>query len=249
VDTRRVRARRVEVAVIACAASVAWAGFAGLASLAGGARVGSVSLVACGLGALIDGSASAVLVWLFRADRDRSASSRERRRREDVATRAVAVAMLVGAGYVLVQTVEQLATRSHLARTGSSPTLLVCSLVLLSVLGVVKLRLGRALGSRALRGDGILSLVGAALALTTLVGLVADQRLGRWRTDPVAALLIASVLLREGVRTLRPYGRARSAESRDELDHRQVDQFDADEREHQPAQAVDEKVAAEQGRG
>jgi divalent metal cation (Fe/Co/Zn/Cd) transporter len=157
--------------------------------------------------------------------------------------------MLVGAGYVLVQTVEQLATRSHLARTGPSPTLLVCSLVLLPILGVVKLRLGRALGSRALRGDGILSLVGAALALTTLVGLVADQRLGWWWTDPVAAVLIASVLLREGVCTLRSSALARSAESRDELHHRQVDQLDADEREHQPAQAVDEKVASQQARG
>ncbi|RAG85573.1 hypothetical protein DN069_11615 [Streptacidiphilus pinicola] len=199
-----VRARRVEGAVIACAASVAWAAYAGLASLAAGALTGSVSLLAFGLGSLIDGSASAVLVWLFRAERDRPGATAGRGRNERVATRAVATAMLAAATYVLVQSVELLASGAHLGRGGPSLILLVCSVVLLPPLGLVKARLGRLLHHPALRGDGILSLVGGALALAGLVGLYTDEHFGWWWADPLAALLIALVLLREGVRTLRP---------------------------------------------
>ena len=43
-----------------------------------------------------------------------------------------------------------------------------------------KLRLAQQLGSSALRGDGVLSLAGAALAAATLVSLVVESALGWW---------------------------------------------------------------------
>jgi divalent metal cation (Fe/Co/Zn/Cd) transporter len=76
------------------------------------------------------------------------------------------------------------------------------SLVVLPVLGYIKLRLARRLRSRALRGDGILSAAGAALAAAALAGLAMDQPLGWWWADPAAASLIGLFLLREGWRTL-----------------------------------------------
>ncbi|MEY9875559.1 divalent metal cation (Fe/Co/Zn/Cd) transporter [Streptacidiphilus sp. MAP12-33] len=202
-DPQQSRARRAEAAVIVCTASVAWAAFAGLTSLAAGAITGSLSLLAFGLSSVIEGAASAVLVWLFRGDRDRPRTSGARNRYERVATRAVAGTMLAAAAYVLAQAAALLANGAHLARSGPSLTLLAGSLVVLPALGAVKLRLGRLLGHRALRGDGILSLVGGALALAALAGLAADERFGWWWTDPVAAMLIALVLLGEGARTLR----------------------------------------------
>jgi divalent metal cation (Fe/Co/Zn/Cd) transporter len=202
-DSPQLRARRAEAAVIACTASVAWAAFAGLASLAAGAVTGSVSLLAFGLSSVIDGAASAALVWFFRAGRDRPRTFSDPHRYERVATRAVATAMLAAAAYVLAQAAEQLATGERLAHGGPSLTLLAGSLVVLPPLGAAKLRLGRLLNHRALRGDGILGLVGGALALVAFAGLAADERLGWWWTDPAAAVLIGLVLLREGARTLR----------------------------------------------
>jgi len=49
------------------------------------------------------------------------------------------------------------------------------------------------LGSRALRGDGTLSGVGAAIALLAIAGLLANRTLGWWWADPTAALVVAAV--------------------------------------------------------
>jgi len=54
-----------------------------------------------------------------------------------------------------------------------------------------KRRVGAALGSRALRGDGTLSGVGAAVALLAVAGLLVNRALGWWWADPAAALMVA----------------------------------------------------------
>jgi divalent metal cation (Fe/Co/Zn/Cd) transporter len=74
------------------------------------------------------------------------------------------------------------------------------------VLAAAKLRLSGRLGSRALRADGVLSTAGAALAAAALIGLAVSTGLDLWWADSVAALLIALVLIRESVLTLREAG-------------------------------------------
>jgi divalent metal cation (Fe/Co/Zn/Cd) transporter len=74
--------------------------------------------------------------------------------------------------------------------------------VVLPVLARVKLRLAKELNSPGLRGDGVLSLAGAVLALATMLSLLLDAALDWWWTDSVAALLIAAMLLVEGPRTV-----------------------------------------------
>jgi divalent metal cation (Fe/Co/Zn/Cd) transporter len=49
----------------------------------------------------------------------------------------------------------------------------------------------------------VLSLAGAVLAAATLASLVLDAALDWWWADSVAALLIASMLLLEGPRTVK----------------------------------------------
>jgi divalent metal cation (Fe/Co/Zn/Cd) transporter len=78
--------------------------------------------------------------------------------------------------------------------------LTAASVVVLPVLAQAKLRLAGALQSSALRGDGVLSLAGAALAGVTLASLALNSGLGWWWSDAVAGLLIAAFLLREGWR-------------------------------------------------
>ena len=205
VEDRRVEwVRKARIAVIACACSVAWAALAGIASLTAGAVTGSLALLAFGLSSVIDGSASAVLVWRFRHElAPAGRSSLDLHRVERIATRAVALAMMASGTYVLVQAGRSLSGQVHPEQSAMGIVLLIGSLLLLPPVGVVKLRLGKRLRSRALEGDGILSVVGATLAATALIGLAVNEGLGWWWTDSAAASLIALFLLREGWRTIK----------------------------------------------
>lgn len=178
------RYQLVRSAVAACACSVAWAAVAGVASVAAGAAAGSAALLAFGLDSVIDGSASAILVWRFRRELHQVGHPRHGER---TAARAVAAAMLAAAAYVLAQAAWALITRAHPRQSGPGIALLAGSAVVLPVLGWIKLRLARQLQTRALRGDGILSAAGASLAAAALAGLAADRALGWWQADPVAA--------------------------------------------------------------
>jgi divalent metal cation (Fe/Co/Zn/Cd) transporter len=177
--------------------SIVWGVVVGTASLIAGARAGAVALIGFGAGSLVDASASVVLVWRFRlelvgrADTDRL---------ELRATRAVgAVLVLVGV-YLAASAIAELAGGSPPKHSTAGIALTAASLLVLPPLGRWKLRLAAALESRALHGDGLLSLAGAALALATLASVALDQTLGWWWADAVAALLISTVLAAEGVR-------------------------------------------------
>jgi divalent metal cation (Fe/Co/Zn/Cd) transporter len=111
--------------------------------------------------------------------------------------------MLGAAVYVLVQAVRALLAGSESSTAAVALVLLGISVFVLPTLGLLKLRLAGILGSTALRGDGVLSAAGAALALIALVGAGAEAWWGWWWSNPTAALAIAAFLIREGAKTLR----------------------------------------------
>ena len=187
-------------AVAWSALSVAWAGVAGAIALVAGVVVGSVALVGFGADAVVDGSASAVLVWRFRSERTGGGNADVLERR---AARIVgAILVVIGTG-LAVAAVVALANNSHPEHTAVGTALTAASVVVLPVLARAKLRLAGQLGSAALHGDGVLSLAGAALAAATLFSLLVDSAFGWWWADAVAAALIAVTLLREGSRIVR----------------------------------------------
>jgi divalent metal cation (Fe/Co/Zn/Cd) transporter len=178
---------------------VAWAALVGIGSLAAGVTTRSVVLVAFGLDSVIDGAASGTLVWRFRLDLEGTGRSD---RAERIALRAVGVALLAVAAYVSAQAVGSLITGTRPQHRVVGLILLGASAVVLPTLGLIKLRLARQLQSLALRGDGVLSAAGGALAFIALLGLLLERSFGWSWPDPVAALLIALLMLREGWRAL-----------------------------------------------
>jgi divalent metal cation (Fe/Co/Zn/Cd) transporter len=197
-DREAARAQLARAAVAACVCSVAWAALVGTTAVAAGAVTGSLALLAFGLDSVIDGSASWVVAWRFRLELRRPGRAGHGER---TAARAVGIAMLAAAVYVLAQAARSLIIGRHPGQSTIGLVLLAGSLVALPVLGYVKLRLAGRLRSRALRGDGVLSAAGAALAATALVSMAVDRSLGWWWADPAAASLIALFLFQEGWRT------------------------------------------------
>ena len=177
--------------------SLAWLGFEGVATFAAGVLAGSIALVGNGLDSAVEALASIVIVWRFASARISSD------RAERTAQRIVAVGFFLLAPYVAVEAVRTLVVEHHADTTWlgiglSAGTLLICPW-----LGRAKIRLGQQLNSLATAGEGRQNLICAYLAVGVLAGLLANTLFGAWWLDPVVALGIAVVAIREGRETWR----------------------------------------------
>jgi divalent metal cation (Fe/Co/Zn/Cd) transporter len=177
--------------------TIAWNGFVGGTALVLSFLDDSLALAAFALNALLDSSASAVLIWRFRKEqRDPVAAEHLERK----AQTWIILAMLLVALYIGAQAIRALAEGSHPEASGFGLTLAVLSLIVLPWLGRQKLEVASHLRSPALGGDGVLTLAAAALAAITLTALLLNSALNWWWADPLAALLIAAGLATEAVR-------------------------------------------------
>jgi divalent metal cation (Fe/Co/Zn/Cd) transporter len=71
------------------------------------------------------------------------------------------------------------------------------------VLALYKKKIAAEINSRALRADALETLACSYLSLTLLLGLGANALFGWWWADPVAALAMIYLLVREGVEAIQ----------------------------------------------
>ena len=188
-----------KAAVRWCAMSVLWSATAGVCAAVVGLTVSSAALLGFGANSILDGAASAVVIWRFRAGRSHGSDADAVERR---AVLAVSVVMVGVALYVAATAISAIADHASPARSVVGIVLTAASTLVLPVLARAKFGLAVQLRSAALRGDAVLSLAGAVLAAATLVSLIAHAALGWWWADSVAALVIAVMLLGEALRTM-----------------------------------------------
>jgi len=179
--------------------TIAWNGVAGATALVIAITTGSLALAGFALNALLDSSASVVLVWRFRHERQNPEAAERVERR---AQALIGIAMVVIGAYIGVQAVRALVDGSHPETSAFGVLIAALSLLVLPLLGLRKLQVAAGLQSAALRGDAVLTLAAAALAAITLCALVASEAFGWWWADAVAALVIAAALALEGTRVL-----------------------------------------------
>ena len=150
-----------------------------------------MALVGFGLDSVVEVSSGLIILWQFR---HRLPETRERQ-----ALRMLAVSFFALAGYVGFESVRVLAAGND---PDSSPVgigLAVASLVVMPLLSRAQRRTGKALGSRAVVADGTQTLLCSYLSAVLLAGLLLNATLGWGWADPIAALVIAGVAVREGV--------------------------------------------------
>jgi len=170
--------------------SVAWSALSGAASLTVGVLDHSLAIVGVGLNLLGDMAGSLVLIWRFGHERKQSHRTEDAER---VARLIVGACLTIVAAFLAVESVRRLTAGTGAAHAVAPIVVAAASLVVLPPLARAKRRAGTMLGSRALRGDGTLSGVGAAIALLAVAGLLANRTLGWWWADPTAALVVAAV--------------------------------------------------------
>jgi divalent metal cation (Fe/Co/Zn/Cd) transporter len=166
-------------------------------AIAAGVAASSVALVAFGIDSLIELAAGLTIVWRFTGSRLGSMTSERR------AQQAIAVSYFVLAAYVAVESVRDLAGGQEPAASWVGIGLAAITAPTMPLLARAKRRVGHALGSAATVGEGGQNMICAYLSIALLAGLLANAIFGWWWADPVAALVIGGIALREGVESWR----------------------------------------------
>lgn len=177
-------------------ATLAWLGAESVLGLAAGLGSHSVALIGWGVSSLVEALASLIVVWRFTGARTHSADA------EDKARKAVAVSFWLLAPYLLVHVAHDLEAGHRAAPSVLGIVVTSVSLVSMPLLGLAKRRLGARLRSAATSGEGTQNLLCALLAAGVLAGLGLNG-VGCWWADPVMAVLLAAVAVREGRKAWR----------------------------------------------
>ncbi|MET8911170.1 cation transporter [Micromonospora sp. NPDC004551] len=184
---RAVLARRIRLLV---AATITYNVIEAVVAITAGAAASSTALIGFGLDSVIEVSSAAAVAWQF-AGRDPEA-------REKVALRIIAVSFFALAAYVTVESVRALAGDGEAEHSTVGLILAALSLLIMPVLSSAQRRAGRELGSRSAVADSKQTLLCTYLSAVLLVGLGLNSLFGWSWADPLAALVIAAVAVKEG---------------------------------------------------
>ncbi|MEV4244064.1 cation transporter [Streptosporangium canum] len=167
----------------------------GVVAVAAGAAASSAALLGFGLDSFVEVSSALVVIWQFRS---RVPESRER-----LALRLIAVSFFALAAWIGFDAVRSLLGGGDAEASPVGIGLAVTSVVVMPLLVWAKRRTGRELGSATVVADSTQTLLCTYLSAVLLIGLVLNATLGWSWADPVAALVITAVALREGVEAWR----------------------------------------------
>jgi divalent metal cation (Fe/Co/Zn/Cd) transporter len=187
--TRRARLeRRIRLLV---AATITYNVIEAILALAEGTRVSSSALIGFGLDSVVEISSAAAVAWQF--------SARDPETREKTTLRFIAFSFFALAAYVAVDSVLSLFGFGEARPSAIGIALAAASLVIMPVLSLTQRHTGRELGSRSAVADSKQTLLCTYLSAILLTGLIVNSLLGWSWADPIAALGIAAIAVREGI--------------------------------------------------
>ncbi len=169
-----------------------WHGIEAAIAVAAGIIAGSIALIGFGADSLIEAVAGIVLIWRFAAARS-SSEAAERR-----AQKLIALSFYLLAAYVGIESVRALFTGERPDPSWVGIGLSIVTLISMPPLAIAKARIGEKLSSSATKSEGQQNMLCAYLSAALLIGLGANALFGLWWADPLTALLIAGVALKEG---------------------------------------------------
>lgn len=173
----------------------------GIVAMIGAAMSGSNALLGFGLDSFVESLSGMVMIWRFwKFDPD--ADEEEFEKVEQRAARLVAYTFFALGGYVIIDAGYALYTQEAPETSLIGIILAIASIIVMPVLFLLKYRLGKSIGSRSLVADSKETLACLILSVALLIGLGAQYIWSQWWIDPVAALVIAVLIVREGFETL-----------------------------------------------
>ncbi|AZS76178.1 cation transporter [Streptomyces lydicus] len=183
-------ARRIRWLV---AATITYNVLEAIVAITAGTIASSTALIGFGLDSVIEVTSAAAVAWQFSA---REHALREAR--EKTTLRIIAVSFFALAAYVTVDALRALAGSGEADRSLAGIVIAALSLVVMPFLSVAQRKAGRELGSASAVADSKQTLLCTYLSAVLLAGLVFNATLGWSWADPIAALVIAAIAVKEG---------------------------------------------------
>ena len=183
------RAQLVSRARLLAWVGLGWHGVEAGVAIAAGVIAGSVALVGFGADSLIELRAGLVVLW-----RLASAGAISERRAQQM----IAVSFYLLSAYVTVEAMRSLALGDRPAVSWVGIGLSVLTLATMPPLAIAKARVAEQLGSSATKSESRQTMLCAYLSAGLLVGLGVNALIGWWWADPITALGIAAVAIKEG---------------------------------------------------
>jgi divalent metal cation (Fe/Co/Zn/Cd) transporter len=164
-------------------------------ALGEGTRVSSSALIGFGLDSVVEISSAAAVAWQF--------SAKDPETREKAALRFIAMSFFALAAYVAVDALLSLFGVGEAQPSLIGIVLASASLVIMPVLSLTQRCAGRELGSLSAVADSKQTLLCTYLSAILLAGLVLNSVWGWSWADPIAALGISAIAVREGINAWR----------------------------------------------
>lgn len=171
---------------------VGWHVIEAAVAVVAGIIAGSIALIGFGADSLIEAVAGTILLWRFAASR---VSSQDAERR---AQKLIGLSFYLIAAYVSFEAIRSLLVGDQPEASWIGIGLSIVTLLTMPPLAIAKARIGEKLGSSATKSEGQQNMLCAYLSAALLIGLGANALFGLWWADPVTALVIAGVAVKEG---------------------------------------------------
>jgi divalent metal cation (Fe/Co/Zn/Cd) transporter len=186
------RAQLVRRAKLLAWLGIGWHGVEAAVAVGAGLVAGSIALIGFGADSLIESVAGIILLWRFAASRAASESAERR------AQKLIGASFYLLAAYVAFEAFRTLLVAEPPEARWVGIGLALVTLLTMPPLAIAKARIGERLGSSATRSEGRQNMLCAYLSAALLAGLGANALFGLWWADPLTALLIAGVAVKEG---------------------------------------------------
>jgi divalent metal cation (Fe/Co/Zn/Cd) transporter len=172
------------------AATITYNVIEAVVAIAAGTVASSAALIGFGLDSVIEVASAMAVAWQF--------SGPDPEARERTALKVIAVSFFALAAYVTVESLRTLFGAAEAQPSTVGIVLAALSLLVMPFLSYAQRRAGRELGSTSAVADSKQTLLCTYLSGVLLLGLVLNATLGWSWADPIVALVIAAVAVKEG---------------------------------------------------
>jgi divalent metal cation (Fe/Co/Zn/Cd) transporter len=178
--------------------TIGWNIIEGVIAVSAALLAGSVALLAFGIDSFIECASGGIMTWRLLAERNQKLSHEQIEALEHKASKWIAVSLFVLAGYAAFDAIQTLWMKELPSFTWVGVILTTVSMTVMLWLAREKRRLARALGSKSMEADAFQTTACWWLSVAALSGIALNGVLGWWWADPVAALVIAGLIVKEG---------------------------------------------------